>query len=280
MPNPANGLDRGRRRQAALHEGVAAVASPLAAELYRLTIRAQAIQDVKENRTRFLVIGKRLAAPSGSGRDKTSCSCPSKTGSAPCTICWAFFKDARLNLTKIESRPTKRKARGSTSFFHRLPGAIFPRQVQKVVEKLKANCLFVKLLGSYPRPTDDGQRSDCAAPPKSPIHALRAGPRHGHGQNVWVDARGQARLQRKRPRAVPKGAGGAAQSHRGEPLSRWFQHRIAPGAGGPSGRQVGTVTVGAGSDELIEILAKAYLTPDDDIVVSGPRVHPLQNGGN
>ncbi|MBK6879356.1 MAG: prephenate dehydratase [Elusimicrobia bacterium] len=136
--------------QAALHEGVAAVASPLAAELYRLTIRAQAIQDVKENRTRFLVIGKRLAAPSGSGRDKTSLLVSLRDRVGALHDLLGVFKDARLNLTKIESRPTKRKA-WQYVFFIDCLGHISDEKVQKVMEKLKANCLVVKLLGSYPR---------------------------------------------------------------------------------------------------------------------------------
>jgi chorismate mutase/prephenate dehydratase len=136
--------------QAALHAGVAAIASPLAAEIYRLKILAPAIQDVKDNRTRFLIIGKKLSAPSGSGRDKTSLLVSLRDRVGALHDLLGLFKDAHLNLTKIESRPTKRRA-WEYVFFIDFLGHIMEPRVQKVLMELKRTTLMVKMLGCYPR---------------------------------------------------------------------------------------------------------------------------------
>lgn len=136
--------------QAALHDDVAAVASPLAASLYHLSTMAQAIQDIKENRTRFLIVGKTLSAPSSKGQDKTSLliSVQDRVGALHDLL--AVFKKARVNLTKIESRPTKQKAWQYVFFIDILGHAQDPR-LQPVLKKLAASCPMVKILGSYPK---------------------------------------------------------------------------------------------------------------------------------
>ncbi|MBK8575804.1 MAG: prephenate dehydratase [Elusimicrobia bacterium] len=136
--------------QAALHSGVAAIASPLAAEIYHLKILAPAIQDVKDNRTRFLIIGKKLSAPTGSGRDKTSLLVSLRDRVGALHDLLGLFKDAHLNLTKIESRPTKRRA-WEYVFFIDFLGHIMEPRVQKILLELKRTTLFVKMLGCYPR---------------------------------------------------------------------------------------------------------------------------------
>jgi chorismate mutase/prephenate dehydratase len=136
--------------QAALHPGVAAIASPLAAELYRLHVLAPAIQDVKDNRTRFLVIGKTLSAPSGPGRDKTSLLLSLRDRVGALHDILGLFKKAHLNLTKIESRPTKRRAWQYVFFIDFLGHASDP-QVQTILRELRRTCLVVKTLGSFPK---------------------------------------------------------------------------------------------------------------------------------
>lgn len=136
--------------QAALHAGVAAIASPLAADIYHLKVLAPAIQDVKDNRTRFLVVGKQVSAPSGSGRDKTSLLVSLRDRVGALHDLLGLFKEAHLNLTKIESRPTKRRA-WEYVFFIDFLGHIQDPKVQKVFEELKRTTLMVKMLGCYPR---------------------------------------------------------------------------------------------------------------------------------
>jgi chorismate mutase / prephenate dehydratase len=59
------------------------------------------------------------------------------------------LKKAGINLTKIESRPSKRKA-WEYIFFVDMEGHINDKKLKKAVESLKDNCLYLKILGSYP----------------------------------------------------------------------------------------------------------------------------------
>jgi chorismate mutase/prephenate dehydratase len=133
---------------AALDAHAAAVASPLAAEIYHLKILASHIQDARHNVTRFLIIGRKMASPSG--RDKTSLLISVKDRVGALHDLLTAFKEAGLNLTKIESRPTKKKA-WEYVFFIDLQGHGADEPVKKTLEKLEKQCAFLKVLGSYPR---------------------------------------------------------------------------------------------------------------------------------
>ncbi len=135
---------------AAMDSGAAAIASQLAGELYNLKVLAGRIQDSSHNRTRFLVIGRKMAGPLGSGKDKTSLllSVKDKVGALHDLL--ATFKRADLNLTKIESRPTKKKA-WEYVFFIDFLGHASSDKAQKALKNLQQHCVFVKVLGSYPK---------------------------------------------------------------------------------------------------------------------------------
>ncbi len=135
---------------AALHAEAAAVASPLAAEIYHLKILASNIQDARDNRTRFLVIGRKMPAGSGTGRDKTSLLLSVKDRVGTLHDLLSVFKNAKINLTKIESRPTKKKA-WEYVFFVDLKGHVTEPAVKKALDDIAEHCVFVKVLGSYPR---------------------------------------------------------------------------------------------------------------------------------
>ena len=85
-----------------------ALASALAAEIYGLTIHDANIQDSSENVTRFLVIGRKSSARTGD--DKTSIMFAVQDRVGALHDCIAAFKTHQINMTKIESRPSKRKA--------------------------------------------------------------------------------------------------------------------------------------------------------------------------
>ncbi len=125
----------------------AAIASDLAAKVYNLQFVEKNIEDSRQNYTRFLVISKEY--PKQSGRDKTSImfTLKNKPGSLYSSL--EPFKKARINLTKIESRPSKRKA-WEYIFFADMEGHIEERKLRKAIESVKENCLFLKILGSYP----------------------------------------------------------------------------------------------------------------------------------
>jgi len=125
----------------------AAIASELAAEIYNLKFVEKSIEDSKHNFTRFLVISKEF--PKKSGRDKTSVmfSVKNKPGSLYSVL--EPFKKAKINLTKIESRPSKRKA-WEYIFFVDMEGHIEDKKLKKAVEAMRDDCLYLKVLGSYP----------------------------------------------------------------------------------------------------------------------------------
>lgn len=125
----------------------AAVASELAATIYKLKFVKKGIENYRYNYTRFLVIAKDF--PRKTGKDKTSImlSIKDKVG-ALYSILRPFAKH-RINLTKIESRPSKRKA-WEYIFFVDMAGHIEDNNVKKAIDEVKKECLYLKVLGSYP----------------------------------------------------------------------------------------------------------------------------------
>lgn len=132
---------------AAAGENTGALAGELAAAIYGLKIRRRNIEDSAGNITRFLVIG-RLASPP-SGRDRTSLlfSLLHRVGSLHDAL--NVFKIRGINLTKIESRPSKKKA-WEYYFFVDLEGHQRSKKVKEALEELEAQSKFLKILGSYP----------------------------------------------------------------------------------------------------------------------------------
>ncbi len=93
---------------AAKDKSAAAVTGILAAEKYELQILEQDIQDNAANATRFLVLGRQCSPPTGDDRTSLMVSVSDKVGALHEAI--AAFRRFKINMTKIESRPSKRKA--------------------------------------------------------------------------------------------------------------------------------------------------------------------------
>lgn len=127
--------------------GIAAIASELAAKIYDLKFVEKHIEDNKDNFTRFLVIAKDYQARTG--MDKTSIMVSVKDTPGALYELLLPFKKVKINLTKIESRPSKRKA-WEYIFFIDMEGHIEDAQVKKTLNEVKKNCLYMKHLGSYP----------------------------------------------------------------------------------------------------------------------------------
>lgn len=125
----------------------AAIASEMAARLYDLRFIDRHIEDRKNNFTRFLVIAKTF--PSRTGRDKTSVLCSVKDRPGALYDMLLPFGKAGLNLTKIESRPSKRKA-WEYIFFVDMEGHIEDKKVTAALNAVREKCLYLKHLGSYP----------------------------------------------------------------------------------------------------------------------------------
>ena len=126
----------------------AAIASELAASMYDLKIVRERIEDQVNNFTRFLVIGKKLAEESST--DKTSLMFSVKDEVGILYRMLEPFAKRGINLSKIESRPLKKKA-WEYIFFLDLMGHINNPVIAEAVQELKHCCQFVKILGSYPR---------------------------------------------------------------------------------------------------------------------------------
>ncbi len=126
----------------------AAIASELASRLYNLPIVGKNIEDLSVNVTRFLVIGKESSQPTGNDKVSLMFSLKDKVGALHSSL-KPFYKH-KINLTKIESRPSKRKI-WEYYFFVDLEGHCEEKRVKQAIEELKPLCTFLKVLGSYPK---------------------------------------------------------------------------------------------------------------------------------
>jgi len=130
----------------------AAVASELAAELFGLRVAETKIQDLAANATRFLVLGPKSAEPTG--RDRTTLLAMAQDGPGALLRLLEPLARRGLNLSRIQSRPTRRKL-WEYAFFLDVEGhAEDPLMAEALVE-LQSACASLKLLGSYPQaPTE------------------------------------------------------------------------------------------------------------------------------
>jgi chorismate mutase / prephenate dehydratase len=132
---------------AAKERKTAALAGTIAAEKYGLRILEKDIQDHPANATRFLVLGRQCSPPTGRDRTSLMISVADKVGALYQAL--AAFRRYRINLTRIESRPSKRKA-WEYFFFIDCDGHALDKKVARAIQHLGGHCHFVKILGSYP----------------------------------------------------------------------------------------------------------------------------------
>lgn len=132
---------------ASREKGCAAIASALAAERYGVKILEKDIQDSSTNATRFFVLGRQCPAPTGRDRTSLMLSIAHEVGALHKAL--SIFSKHKLNMTRIESRPNKRKA-WEYFFFVDLDGHFDDEKVASAIGQLQKLCNFVKVLGSYP----------------------------------------------------------------------------------------------------------------------------------
>lgn len=128
--------------------GAAAIASDLAAETYGLRIVASSIEDAPHNFTRFFVIGRQMAKPTG--HDKTSLLFAVKDKPGALYSLLQPLAQRGINLTRIESRPSQRQA-WEYVFFVDLLGHAEEQEVEQAIDELTPNCSQLKILGSFPQ---------------------------------------------------------------------------------------------------------------------------------
>jgi prephenate dehydratase len=131
----------------------AAIAPRLAAERYGLSILFEDVEDHPDNQTRFVLVA-RTRVPKPTGHDKTSIVCFQRAdhpGSLHEIL--GQFSARNINLTKLESRPTK-QALGDYCFVIDLEGHIADELVGDCLRDLHAGLAGVRFLGSYPAAGD------------------------------------------------------------------------------------------------------------------------------
>ncbi len=113
-----------------------------------LKILAREIEDTRWNSTRFFLLGKHDAPPTGS--DKTSIVTLLKHEPGTLYQVIKEFAERRINLSKVETRPT-RKTPWEYHFYIDFEGHRLDSKIMEALEKVEQACLFMKVLGSYPR---------------------------------------------------------------------------------------------------------------------------------
>lgn len=139
----------------------AAIGNTLAARLHGLKVLAADIEDHPENQTRFVVVGHGI--PAATGHDKTTIVCfqrADRPGSLLAML--QEFAARAINLSKLESRPTKRSL-GDYCFVIDFEGHISDELVADCLRTLAAKVAEVKFLGSYPVAGVDGPARRTAA---------------------------------------------------------------------------------------------------------------------
>ena len=153
LPNveqvPVSSNAEGARR-ARDEKGTAAIAGDTAAEVYGLKVLAAEIEDRPDNTTRFLVLGRKLFA--ASGEDRTTLLLSVGRSDAPGALYRLLEPLAkhRVSMTRIESRPSRRK-KWDYVFFVDIEGHSDDPHVSKALEALKKRSSLLRVLGSYPR---------------------------------------------------------------------------------------------------------------------------------
>mgnify|MGYP006284311057 FL=1 len=126
----------------------AGVASARAAELYDMKVLATGIEDNKNNYTRFFVLARRDAPPSGN--DKTSIVFSVKHEPGALYEAIHVLSERKVNLTKIESRPTRQKP-WEYNFYIDFEGHREDPRYAEALDAFGQHCLFLRVLGSYPQ---------------------------------------------------------------------------------------------------------------------------------
>jgi len=138
-------------RRARDEKGTAAIGGEAAAEVYNLKILVNNIEDQADNSTRFLVIGRKLLAPSGDDKTSVLVSTEGTVGRPGVlhSLLQPFAKHG-LNMSRIESRPSRRK-NWDYVFFIDVDGHAEEAPLKDALEELEENSSLFRIVGAYPK---------------------------------------------------------------------------------------------------------------------------------
>ncbi|MEA2015899.1 MAG: prephenate dehydratase [Actinomycetota bacterium] len=136
------------------NDDVAAIGTKTAAKIYNLEIIEKDIEDNKDNKTRFVFIGNSIQPRTGNDRTSIVCFLKEDRPGSLYNILREFAK-REINLTRLESRPAKKNL-GDYVFMIDIEGHLHNDNVFNVIEVLRRSVYIVKILGSYPKWTENG----------------------------------------------------------------------------------------------------------------------------
>jgi chorismate mutase/prephenate dehydratase len=137
-------------RRARDEDGTAALAGDAAAEVYGLHVLFSNVEDSEDNSTRFVVVGRKLFPPSGN--DKTSVLVSAQGTEGPGALLHLLGPLARhgVNMTRIESRPSRRR-KWDYVFFVDLDGHAEDAPLRAALAEIESKATLFKVLGAYPK---------------------------------------------------------------------------------------------------------------------------------
>lgn len=141
----ANGARRARDEK-----GTAAIGGEAAAEVYNLKVLVNNIEDRSDNSTRFLVIGRKLLAASGEDKTTVLVSTDDTVGAGVLHQLIQPFAKHSVNMTRIESRPSRRK-NWDYVFFFDLEGHAETSPLKEALAELQSNSSLFRIIGAYPK---------------------------------------------------------------------------------------------------------------------------------
>lgn len=127
--------------------GAGAIASERAAEIYGMKVLKKGVEDYGRNFTRFLVVSMKEGKRTSASKTSLVISVPNVPGSLYRVL--EVFAKAGINLTKIESRPTRQRPWEYYMFLD-LEGHHSERSVAKALSEIASRTVLLKVLGSYP----------------------------------------------------------------------------------------------------------------------------------
>ena len=138
-------------RRARDEDGTAAIGPEVAANVYELKIMVNNVEDHPDNATRFLVVGRKLLAASGEDKTTILVSTSDTAGGAGVlhTLLQPFAEQG-VNMSRIESRPSRRK-KWDYVFFIDVEGHAEESPVSEALAKLEKNSSLFRVLGAYPK---------------------------------------------------------------------------------------------------------------------------------